>query len=65
MPAKLSEKHGLMGLICLATGILLLINTSVLASPVRISEKGLFLSVLSCALILCGMYFFKRTVSKV
>ena len=65
MPKKLSEKNLILGLFCFATGVLILINTTVFASPIRVSEKGMLLSITSCVLIALSIRLLRRAVIKV
>lgn len=64
MATKLSEKKLLAGLILLAGAIYLVVTTTLTASPVRISEKGLLLLVSAAILFILSCKLFSRAVQK-
>lgn len=65
MPAKISEKNVVVGFICLAIGIIILLNTTLFAAPIRVSEKGIVFYMVAFVIIAFGVRFFKRSAQKV
>ena len=65
MPTKVSEKKLAIGIIYIVIGILILLNTSVINTPVRVSEIGILYALLAFVLIGLGVRSFKRAVLKV
>ena len=64
MPTRFSEKYLILGLICFAAGVFLLLYTRVFALPVRISEKGILSGIASCMLFFFSKRLFKRAAIK-
>jgi hypothetical protein len=64
MSIKISEKKLLLGIMCLAAGIILLIQTRIVVKPVLVSEKGLFFCAAALCFLVLAMRFFKRAAIK-
>ena len=65
MPAKVSEKKLAFGILYMVIGVIVLLNTSVINTPVRVSEKGILFVLLAFVFIGLGIRSFKRAVLKV
>ncbi len=65
MPARVSEKKLAIGVIYIVIGVIILLNTAVVTTPVRVYETGVFFAFLAFVLIGLGVRAFKRAVLKV
>ncbi len=65
MPTKFSEKKLAIGISLFMLGLVVLLNTTLFASPVKVSEAGVLLSLLSVSLMVFGVTFFKSAKMKV
>ena len=65
MPAKVSEKKLIVGIVCFAMGILLFFNTALFTSPLLVSEKGMLYTAIALALVAVGIFSFKSSIHKV
>jgi hypothetical protein len=65
MPTKISEKKLAVGIICVILGLAVLLNTTLISTPVKVSEMGILLCTLSMALIAFGIMFFKKASIKI
>ena len=65
MPTKVSEKKLAIGIIYMVIGVIVLLNTSVINTPVRVSEKGILYVLLAFVLMGLGVRSFKRAILKV
>ena len=64
MPAKVSEKKLATGLACLAVSAFLLLNTTLIPAPVRVSEKGIVAVMAAVLLMGLGIRFLQRAIGK-
>ena len=65
MPTKVLENRFALSLLCILTGIIVVLNTSLITAPVRVSEKGIVMIILSFCLIALGLRLLKRSMIKV
>ena len=64
MLTKVSEKRLLIAIISFVAGTVLLLNVTLFASPVRVSEKGLLYFIIAFALFVFSLISFRRSVAK-
>jgi hypothetical protein len=64
MPIKISERRLAVSIICVIVGLSILLNTTIVSTPIKVSEIDILLSMLSVALIAFGIMFFKKSVIK-
>jgi hypothetical protein len=64
MPTKISEKKLVVGIISFVPGLIILLNTTLVSTPMQVSEMGILLSVFGVALIVLGIRFFKKAIIK-
>ncbi len=65
MPTKVSEKKLAIGVVFIALGLMVLLNTTLVATPIRVSETGILFSLFSVVLIVLGIRFFKRSMIRI
>jgi len=64
MPTKIAEKKLAVSLACLAAAIFIFSKTTIITTPVRVSEKGLGLLLVAVTLLAIAIRFFKRAIVK-
>lgn len=64
MPAKISEKHFFLGILFLLTGLAVILKTTLVNAPVKISEKGLLFGAIGIALLFFSVRFFSKSIHK-
>jgi drug/metabolite transporter (DMT)-like permease len=64
MPTKISEKKLAVGIICIILGVVVLLNTTLVSTPIKVSEIGILLCLLSVVLIASGIMFFRTSRTK-
>jgi hypothetical protein len=62
MPTKISEKKLSIGIVLIALGLMVLLNATLVATPIKVSEVGILLALVSIVLIIIGIMFFKRSM---
>jgi hypothetical protein len=62
MPTKISEKKLSIGIVLIALGLMVLLNATLVATPIKVSEVGILLALVSLVLIIIGIMFFKRSM---
>jgi hypothetical protein len=60
MPTKVSEKKLAIGVVFIALGLMVLLNTTLITTPIRVSEVGILFCVLSIVLVGTGIGFFRK-----
>ena len=61
---KVSEKKLMYSIISLITGIVFLLNVSLVNSPVRLSEKGMAVLLPAIVFIIFSIHFLKNSILK-
>jgi hypothetical protein len=64
MPTKISEVKLVIGITSLILGVAILLNAKLVSTPIKVSETGILLFMLSVALIAFGIISFKTSKIK-
>jgi len=64
MQTSVSEKQAFLGLFLLLAGVVVFLNTKVIASPLKVSEKGLFLDLAAVALIITAVRVIAKSIHR-
>jgi flagellar biosynthesis protein FliQ len=64
MRTKTSEKQLFLGVVFLVAGLVVLLNTTFLNAPVKISEKGLLFVAVAIALLFFSVRFFSKSIRR-
>ena len=64
MRAKLDEKRLFPALALLLAGVFILLNTTLVSSPVKLSEKGIVLDLLAIFLLFISVRLFGKSIHR-
>ncbi len=65
MRKKISEKSLLFSIVCLFSGIVIFAKTQLMATPIRVSEIGVLVSVAAVGLLFYGICLFKKSFVRI
>jgi uncharacterized membrane protein len=64
MPTKVSEKHLFLGIALLLIGVVILLNTTLVDRPIKISEKGLLFDLMAVVSLFFSVRFISKSIHR-
>ena len=64
MPRKVYEKQLFFGIALLLIGVVILVNTTLIDGPIKISEKGLLFSLVAVASLFLSVRFVSKSIRR-